>query len=91
MTMIIEVQSREWDVEQITAMLVIPAERGYVAHIETDDSNARTVLDRDFVLLAVDTVSDVLSVAEWNEDEQPALVGVRHEIDVADIRRIKFY
>lgn len=89
MPLTIDIDDREWDVENILNALKIPAERNYVAEVTTDEPAAgRITFTGDVQLRMLDGHN--LLVTDFFEDD-PERRGPQRSIPVADIRRISFY
>lgn len=88
MAFTIEIDDRDWDVENTIRALILPAERQYVGRLTLDDSDAEVVFDADVQLQSLD--GDRLTVWEWDEVTGDH-TDVERVFDVADIRRIEFY
>jgi hypothetical protein len=88
MAFTIEVDDREWDVENTTRALVLPAQRGYVAELTTDEpAHGQITFHGDVALIAL-RAGDRLEVCAHAEDGP---YGNTWVVDIADIRRISFY
>lgn len=91
MSFIIECTDRDFDVENITRCLVLPAQREYVGRLTTDSpADASTTFDGDVQLIKVEVGLNRLHVTRWDEGTSDR-VGMPFSVDVADIRRVEFY
>jgi hypothetical protein len=89
MPFIIEITDREFDVENVTNALKLPAEREYVGHLTVDSPNdASITFEGDVQLARLD--GDALHVQTFDE-ATGNLTGEPFAVPVEDIRRIEFY
>lgn len=92
MSLTIEIDDRDFDVENVTRCLVLPARREYVGRLTVDrGDDAQITYDGDVQLVSLSQADNVLTVAPWIEAVGAAEVDKAFEVNVADIRRIEFY
>jgi hypothetical protein len=88
MSMIIDVQSREFSTEMLEQALTIPAARGYVGHLTVDNGDAVVTFDGDVELLGLD--NGILRVAQWDETTGESS-KTDHTFPIGDVRRVELY
>jgi hypothetical protein len=86
----IEIDDRDFDVENILNALRLPAERQYVAEITVDEpAHGQVTFTGEVVLKRLE--GQVLVVAEYAEGAEDIDALPERRFYAADIRRISFY
>lgn len=88
MTMTVTLEDRSFSTDMLEDLIKIPIERQYVAHLITDDADAKVTFDGDVQFQSGTDGGFV--VQEWDEDTGDSH-GPTWTVALDDVRSIEFY